>query len=141
MKDVSSKFSALSERLYTGKEVAVDDKGRIVLMIGKCGLMFKKSKLWLEATTENIPEISDLEGYRNDFHNLFGFGFDGVDYKAEANGKCRKYKLNSIDYSTKCTLIFKYKKHFIIRVHYFYNISLFYLILFLIKTARKICFL
>jgi enoyl-[acyl-carrier protein] reductase/trans-2-enoyl-CoA reductase (NAD+) len=38
----------------------------------------------LEATTENIPEISDL-GYRNDFHNLFGFGFDGVDYKAEAN--------------------------------------------------------
>jgi enoyl-[acyl-carrier protein] reductase/trans-2-enoyl-CoA reductase (NAD+) len=31
-----------------------------------------------------IPEISDLEGYRSDFHNLFGFGFDGVDYKAEA---------------------------------------------------------
>jgi enoyl-[acyl-carrier protein] reductase/trans-2-enoyl-CoA reductase (NAD+) len=46
--------------------------------------MFKK-KLQLEATTENIAEISDLEGYRSDFHNLFGFGFNGVDYKAEAN--------------------------------------------------------
>jgi enoyl-[acyl-carrier protein] reductase/trans-2-enoyl-CoA reductase (NAD+) len=32
-----------------------------------------------------IFQISDLEGYRNDFHNLFRFGFDGVDYKAEAN--------------------------------------------------------
>jgi enoyl-[acyl-carrier protein] reductase/trans-2-enoyl-CoA reductase (NAD+) len=45
----------------------------------------KIAKLWLEATTENIAEISDLEGYRSDFHNLFGFGFNGVDYKAEAN--------------------------------------------------------
>jgi enoyl-[acyl-carrier protein] reductase/trans-2-enoyl-CoA reductase (NAD+) len=45
----------------------------------------KITALWLEATTENIAEISDLEGYRSDFHNLFGFGFNGVDYKAEAD--------------------------------------------------------
>jgi trans-2-enoyl-CoA reductase len=25
--------------------------------------------------TENIPEISDLEGYRSDFHNLFGLAW------------------------------------------------------------------
>jgi enoyl-[acyl-carrier protein] reductase/trans-2-enoyl-CoA reductase (NAD+) len=25
------------------------------------------------------------EGYRSDFHNLFGFGFDGVDYEADAD--------------------------------------------------------
>ena len=76
-----------SERLYTGKEVAVDDKGRIRIddWEMRSDVQEKVAKLWLEATTENIPEISDLEGYRNDFHNLFGFGFDGVDYKAEAN--------------------------------------------------------
>mgnify|MGYP003640990555 FL=1 len=76
-----------SERLYTGKEVAVDDKGRIRIDDWEMrpDVQEKVAKLWLEATTENIPEISDLEGYRNDFHNLFGFGFDGVDYKAEAN--------------------------------------------------------
>jgi enoyl-[acyl-carrier protein] reductase/trans-2-enoyl-CoA reductase (NAD+) len=45
----------------------------------------KVAKLWLEATTETLPEIGDLEGYRNDFHNLFGFGFEGVDYKADTN--------------------------------------------------------
>jgi enoyl-[acyl-carrier protein] reductase/trans-2-enoyl-CoA reductase (NAD+) len=76
-----------SERLYTGKEVAVDDKGRIRIddWEMRSDVQEKVAKLWLEATTENIPEISDLEGYRSDFHNLFGFGFDGVDYKAEAN--------------------------------------------------------
>ena len=76
-----------SERLYTGKEVPVDDKGRIRIDDWEMrpDVQEKVAKLWLEATTENIPEISDLEGYRNDFHNLFGFGFDGVDYKAEAN--------------------------------------------------------
>jgi enoyl-[acyl-carrier protein] reductase/trans-2-enoyl-CoA reductase (NAD+) len=76
-----------AERLYTGKEVAVDDKGRIRIddLEMRADVQEKVAKLWLEATTENIPEISDLEGYRSDFHNLFGFGFDGVDYKAEAN--------------------------------------------------------
>jgi enoyl-[acyl-carrier protein] reductase/trans-2-enoyl-CoA reductase (NAD+) len=41
----------------------------------------------------------ELEGYRSDFHNLFGFGFDGVDYEADAdemvgvNSMCNtKYK-------------------------------------------------
>jgi enoyl-[acyl-carrier protein] reductase/trans-2-enoyl-CoA reductase (NAD+) len=43
------------------------------------------AKLWQEATTENLAELGDLDGYRSDFHNLFGFGFVGVDYKAETN--------------------------------------------------------
>ena len=43
------------------------------------------AKLWLEATTENLAELGDLEGYRTDFYNLFGFGFDGVDYKADTD--------------------------------------------------------
>jgi enoyl-[acyl-carrier protein] reductase/trans-2-enoyl-CoA reductase (NAD+) len=29
-------------------------------------------------------KLGDLEGYRSDSHN-FGFGFEGVDYKADAN--------------------------------------------------------
>jgi enoyl-[acyl-carrier protein] reductase/trans-2-enoyl-CoA reductase (NAD+) len=41
--------------------------------------------LWNEAVTENLSEISDLEGYRKDFYNLFGFDVEGVDYKAEAD--------------------------------------------------------
>ena len=28
--------------------------------------------LWKNATTENLTEIGDLEGYSTDFYNLFG---------------------------------------------------------------------
>jgi enoyl-[acyl-carrier protein] reductase/trans-2-enoyl-CoA reductase (NAD+) len=45
----------------------------------------KVAKLWLKATTETLPEIGDLAGYKQDFLNLFGFGFDKVDYNADVN--------------------------------------------------------
>ncbi|MNN35143.1 putative reductase [compost metagenome] len=41
--------------------------------------------LWEKANTENLTEISDIEGYRNEFFNLFGFNFDGIDYNADTN--------------------------------------------------------
>jgi enoyl-[acyl-carrier protein] reductase/trans-2-enoyl-CoA reductase (NAD+) len=43
------------------------------------------AKLWAEATTETLPQIGDLAGYKQDFLNLFGFGFEGVDYNADTN--------------------------------------------------------
>jgi enoyl-[acyl-carrier protein] reductase/trans-2-enoyl-CoA reductase (NAD+) len=85
MKVVLSKFNVCADRLFSGKEIPTDEKGRILLMIGKCALMFKQnSQLWQEATTENFSGTRDLEGYRSDFLQPFGFGFDGVD-KAEAD--------------------------------------------------------
>ncbi len=76
-----------SERLYTGNSVPTDDKGRIRIddWEMRADVQEKVASLWLEATTENLSEIGDLEGYRSDFHNLFGFGFEGVDYKADTN--------------------------------------------------------
>lgn len=76
-----------AERLFSGKEIATDENGRIRIDDWEMrqDVQDKIAKLWQEATTENLAEIGDLEGYRNDFHNLFGFGFDGVDYKADAN--------------------------------------------------------
>lgn len=76
-----------AQRLYSGNEVAVDDKGRIRIDDWELSndIQEKVAKLWSQATTETLPEIGDLEGYRHDFHNLFGFGFDGVDYTADTN--------------------------------------------------------
>ena len=45
----------------------------------------KIAKLWLESTTESLVELGDLAGYKQDFLNLFGFGFEGVDYLANTN--------------------------------------------------------
>ncbi|MFT3795959.1 enoyl-ACP reductase FabV [Flavobacterium sp.] len=76
-----------AERLFTGKEVPTDDKGRIRIDDWEMrdDIQQKVADLWIQATTENLAEIGDLEGYRKDFYHLFGFDFDGVDYKADAN--------------------------------------------------------
>lgn len=76
-----------SQRLYTGNAIPTDEKGRIRIddWEMRVDVQEKIAKLWLEATTETLPQIGDLEGYRKDFHNLFGFGFEGVDYKVDTD--------------------------------------------------------
>ena len=76
-----------SQRLYTGKEVPTDANGRIRIDDWEMrdDVQEKVANLWSEATTENLSEIGDLAGYKQDFLNLFGFGFDGVNYEVDAN--------------------------------------------------------
>ncbi|WP_348812681.1 enoyl-ACP reductase FabV [Flavobacterium maritimum] len=75
------------DRLYTGKPIPTDDKGRIRIDDWEMreDVQAKVAKLWLEATTETLPQIGDLAGYKQDFLNLFGFGFKEVDYLADTN--------------------------------------------------------
>jgi len=75
------------QRLYTGGEVPTDDKGRIRIDDWEMrdDIQGKVAALWEKATTENLSEIGDLEGYRKDFYNLFGFEIGGVDYNADTN--------------------------------------------------------
>ena len=76
-----------AERLFSGKEIPLDDKGRIRIDDWEMreDVQAKVAALWKESTTESLPEIGDLAGYKQDFLNLFGFGFEGVDYLADAN--------------------------------------------------------
>ena len=75
------------DKLYHGSEVPVDEKGliRIDDLEMDQAIQDKVAELWKTAETDNLSEIGDLEGYRNDFHNLFGFGFAGVDYSKESD--------------------------------------------------------
>ncbi|OYU81831.1 MAG: trans-2-enoyl-CoA reductase [Flavobacterium sp. BFFFF1] len=75
------------DRLYHGGAIPTDDKGRIRIDDWEMrdDVQEKVAKLWQEATTEILPEIGDLAGYKNDFLNLFGFEFAGVDYHSDAN--------------------------------------------------------
>ncbi|MEZ0006766.1 enoyl-[acyl-carrier protein] reductase/trans-2-enoyl-CoA reductase (NAD+) [Flavobacterium sp. 28YEA47A] len=75
------------QRLYAGGEVPTDEKGRIRIDDWEMrdDIQQKVAALWEKATTENLSEIGDLEGYRKDFYNLFGFEIGGVDYNADAN--------------------------------------------------------
>ena len=75
------------KRLYSGTEIPTDEKGRIRVddWEMRADVQEKVAKLWEQATTESLPGIGDLEGYRKDFHNLFGFGFEGVNYEADTD--------------------------------------------------------
>ncbi|WP_299064452.1 enoyl-ACP reductase FabV [uncultured Polaribacter sp.] len=75
-----------SERLFGG-DISLDEKGRIRIDDWEMreDVQAEVNKLWESATTENLSEIGDLEGYSNDFYNLFGFKVAGVDYTADVN--------------------------------------------------------
>ncbi len=75
-----------AERLYSST-TPVDQQGRIRVddLEMREDVQKEVAKLWAEVTSENINEISDIEGYRRDFFNLFGFEFDSVDYNLDSN--------------------------------------------------------
>jgi enoyl-[acyl-carrier protein] reductase/trans-2-enoyl-CoA reductase (NAD+) len=75
------------DRLYTGAPIATDKEGRIRIDDWELKPEVQKevADLWTKATTETVPTIADLEGYRTDFYNLFGFKVPGVNYTEEVN--------------------------------------------------------
>ena len=41
--------------------------------------------IWEKVTTETIDDLTDFQGYKEEFLRLFGFGLKGVDYGAESD--------------------------------------------------------
>jgi len=76
-----------SERLYINADAPTDEKGRIRIddLEMREDIQAKVAALWEQSTTETLPALGDLEGYRTDFHNLFGFKVDGVNYEEDVN--------------------------------------------------------
>lgn len=81
-------IQGLFERqLYSRGQRDLDEIGRLRMD----GLELRDSvqeqvkDLWSRITTENLSELSDFEGYREEFLKLFGFGIAGVDYDADVS--------------------------------------------------------
>ena len=45
----------------------------------------KVMECWKNVTTENVAELSDIDGYWQDFYQMFGFHLDGVDYAKDVD--------------------------------------------------------
>ena len=62
--------------------VPVDKEGRIRMDDWELSeeVQQKVVEAWKQVTTENVTEISDIEGYWEDFYQMFGFHLAGVDY-------------------------------------------------------------
>ncbi|TYP73966.1 enoyl-ACP reductase FabV [Paenibacillus methanolicus] len=84
---IEQMYRLFAERLYGADSAAVDEKGRIRVDDWEMreDVQAEVARLWAALTTENVYELSDLEGYRREFFQLFGFETDGVDYEADVN--------------------------------------------------------
>ena len=75
------------DRLFSGKDVPVDEKGRIRIDDWEMreDVQNEVASLWNEVTTENLSQLGDLEGYRKEFYQLFGFDVPNVDYSKDTD--------------------------------------------------------
>lgn len=75
------------DRLYSGNTIPVDEKGRVRIDDWEMreDIQAKVAELWIKATTDTLGALGDLEGYKSDFYNLFGFKVGDVDYNNDVN--------------------------------------------------------
>lgn len=71
-------------RLYGG-EFTTDDTQRIRMDDWELRESVQQAcrDLWPQVTTENLSQLTDYQGYKDEFLKLFGFGWNGVDYDAD----------------------------------------------------------
>ena len=76
-----------NDRIYVNGAIPVDEAGRIRVDDWEMrdDVQNDVAQLWLNADTESLPLTGDLAGYKSDFLNLFGFGYEGIDYAADVN--------------------------------------------------------
>ena len=76
-----------TSQLQIGATMRLDDAGRIRvddLELAEV-VQTEVKRRWPLVETDNLPELGDLSGFREDFLKIFGFGIQGVDYDAEVD--------------------------------------------------------
>ncbi len=74
-----------ADRLYGGDAPELDAEGRIRLDDWEMrpDVQDQVRRLWDQVTGENLSALADIDGYRDDFLRLFGFGVPEVDYERD----------------------------------------------------------
>lgn len=74
------------ESLY-GDSPHMDEDGRLRADYRELAtdVQSKVEALWSQVSNENLNDISDMQGYKDDFLRLFGFGIEGVDYEVDVS--------------------------------------------------------
>jgi enoyl-[acyl-carrier protein] reductase/trans-2-enoyl-CoA reductase (NAD+) len=80
-------YRLFATQLKAGSTMRLDEEGRIRMDDVELSAEVQAQVLerWPAVTTENLHELGDLTGFREDFLKIFGFGFDGVDYAADVD--------------------------------------------------------
>lgn len=76
-----------ASQLQGSETMRLDDAGRIRvddLELAEV-VQTEVKRRWPLVNTDNLPELGDLAGFREDFLKIFGFGIQGVDYDADVD--------------------------------------------------------
>ena len=79
------------DRLFRTKllenPMPVDQEGRIRMDDWELDekVQAEVMKVWAMMSTENLKEVSDIDGYWEDFYKMFGFRFEQVDYSQDVD--------------------------------------------------------
>lgn len=76
-----------ADRLYSGQPAPVDEQNRLRLDDWELRDEVQNAcrEIWQKITDDTIYELTDYQGYKDEFLRLFGFGLAGVDYDADVN--------------------------------------------------------
>ena len=79
-------YRLLKDNVY-GDKINLDEEGRIRIddLEMQPDIQSKIDELWSKVNTDNLNELTDIQGYRDEFYRLFGFDMNGIDYKADVN--------------------------------------------------------
>jgi len=74
-------------QLYKSTGADLDDSSRIRMDDWELRdeVQDKVKAVWPDVKTENLFELTDYQGYKDEFLKLFGFGVTGIDYEAEVD--------------------------------------------------------
>ncbi len=74
-------------QLYSGENADLDESARFRMDDWelRADVQRKVKELWPQVTSENIFDLTDYRGYKDEFLKLFGFGIEGIDYEAEVD--------------------------------------------------------
>ncbi|MBC7959060.1 MAG: trans-2-enoyl-CoA reductase family protein, partial [Vallitaleaceae bacterium] len=72
------------EKVYV-EQIELDEAGRVRVddWEMRADVQAEVDSLWNLLSEENLNDFTDLDEYRKDFNQLFGFGLEGVDYEAD----------------------------------------------------------
>ncbi|WP_040948873.1 enoyl-ACP reductase FabV [Gorillibacterium massiliense] len=83
---IQQMYRLFSEHLY--RKDGTHEKDRLIRIDDwemRSDVQEEVMKRWAALETDNVNDLSDLEGYRRDFFQLFGFEAKGVDYEADVD--------------------------------------------------------
>lgn len=82
---IGQMYRLFTDRLYSGKEIPVDEDNRIRLddWEMRADVQSEVDRRWRKQVEGELVKEGDLEGYMSEYKHIHGFGYEGVNYEKD----------------------------------------------------------